>query len=336
MRRSVGLLLGMCSFLFVAALTWAEAPLIPAPKGFDARRDKIDRGKVETIEYESKSVGGKRKATVYLPPGYSKDAKYPVLYLLHGAGDDETGWTSQRKGSANVILDNLYADKKIAPMIVVMPNGTVRGPGQGAGLASAIMKRAKTDKDGKVSLAEFTAAAEALFKEIDKDNTGKLNEKQLAEGLARLLPAPRPGPGAGRDFVSGFENDLLKDLIPYVEAHYPVKADAEHRAIAGLSMGGGQALTIGLRHPDTFAWVGGFSSAIFGLTPDAEKAKKLRLLWVSCGDTDSLMDRNKALHTTLEDKKVPHVWHVDTGGHTWPVWKNDLYQIAQMLFQDKK
>src|SRR5262245_49576679 len=91
------------------------------PRGFDARRDGIDRGKLETVEYDSKTVGVKRKAQVYTPPGYSRDKKYPALYLLHGIGGDEKEWT--RGGVANVILDNLYADKKLVPMIVVLPNG---------------------------------------------------------------------------------------------------------------------------------------------------------------------------------------------------------------------
>ena len=93
----------------------------PAPSGFDVRREGIERGKVEVAEYDSKTVGVKRKMMVYTPPGYSKDKKYPVLYLLHGIGDTEMGWT--RTGKADVILDNLYADKKAVPMIVVMPYG---------------------------------------------------------------------------------------------------------------------------------------------------------------------------------------------------------------------
>jgi len=313
-----------------------------APKGFDAKRDNIERGKIETIEYDSKSAGTKRKATVYTPPGYSKDVKYPVLYLLHGAGDDETGW--QRKGAADVIFDNLYADKKLAPMIVVMPYGYVnRTPAAATALAAAIMKRADADKDGKVTMEEFLAAAEAVFKEIDKDKKGKVDEKQLAEAIAKLLPTAGPGPGGrgpGVGANTAFQDDLLKDLIPYIEANYPVKADADHRAIAGLSMGGGQSLTIGLSHLDTFTWVGGFSSAIFGgpgnLAPNENAAKKLNLLWLSCGDKDNLMNSSKAFHTTLEDKKVSHVWHVDSGAHEWPVWKNDLYLLSQMLFRDKK
>jgi enterochelin esterase-like enzyme len=261
-------------FLSACGMAQAEAPKPPeAPaKGFDTERDKIERGKVETVEYDSKATEGKRKMVVYLPPGYDKDKKYPVFYLLHGAGDDETGW--QKKGSAPTILDNLYADKKLLPMIVVMPNGFARKPG----------------------------------------DTGR---------------------------AGAFEDDLLKDVIPYIESHYSAKTGAENRALAGLSMGGGQSLNIGLKHLDTFAWVGGFSSAV-GRTgsplSDADEAtKKLRLLWVSCGDKDGLMTANKTFHTTLEEKKVPHVWYVDADGkHEWPVWKNDLYLFSQMLFRENK
>src|SRR5262245_33097294 len=333
MRGPVGRLRSVCAFLLLvaAALTGAEPPKFsPAPKGFDIRRDKVERGKVETVEYDSKTVGAKRKMVVYTPPGYSKDTKYPVLYLLHGAGDNETGWT--QKGAAGVILDNLYADKKLVPMIVVMPNGFVQGPTAAATLAGALVKRADANKDGKVSREEFMTAAEAIFQELDKDKTGKVDEKQLAEALGRLLPAPAAGRGRGAGGFGfnndAFENDLLKELIPHVESHYPVKADAKHRAIAGLSMGGGQALGIGLKNLDKFGAVGGFSSAIFGrAAPDEDAAKKLQVLWISCGDTDTLMNASKALHTSLEEKKVPHVWHVDSGGHTWPVWKNDLYLL---------
>jgi enterochelin esterase-like enzyme len=329
------------AMLLLIAPAWTQPPagLAPAPKGFDTRRDGVEQGKVETIEYDSKSMGSKRKMVVYLPPGYSKDSKYPVLYLLHGAGDDENGWT--RRGSAAAILDNLYADKKIASMIVVMPNGSTRPPGPGAAVAGAFLRHADADKNGKVTEEEWVAAAKAFFKECDKEGKGTLDEKQIAEGINRMVQTPgaRPGgrPGGFGNYTA-FENDLLKDIIPYVESHYPVKTGAENRAIAGLSMGGGQALTIGLRHLDTFASVGGFSSALFGnqaeLAP-AGAAAKVRLLWLSCGDTDRLMDASKSFHNSLEEKKIAHVWHIDSGGHTWPVWKNDLYLLSQMLFRDK-
>jgi enterochelin esterase-like enzyme len=351
MRRSVSRLPGaaVCLALVLPALAGADAPkkLEPAPKGFDARRDDAPRGKVETVEYDSKSIPGKRRMVVYTPPGYSKDTKYPVLYLLHGAGDDQTGWT--QKGSAGVILDNLYADKKAVPMIVVMPYGFTRPPGAprfgpGDFLAGTIVRAADTDKDGKLTEDEVVAAAKKLFKECDKDGKGAIDQRQLADGINRLFARQTFGRGRrgfrGPAVDPAFENDLLKDVIPYVESHYAVRADRDDRAIAGLSMGGGQALAIGLRHPDKFAWVAGFSSALFGgqadlVTGPGAAEKKLRLLWVSCGDTDRLMDASKSFHQTLEKKQVPHVWHVDSGGHTWPVWKNDLYLLAQRLFRDK-
>jgi enterochelin esterase-like enzyme len=150
--------------------------LTTAPPGFDAKREGIDRGKLETIEYDSTTVGAKRKAQVYTPPGYSKDKKYPVLYLLHGIGGDENEWT--RGGVANVILDNLYADKKAVPMIVVIPNG------------------------------------------------------RAAKDLTARDPFPRQSPA-----FAAFEDDLLKDLIPFIEKNYSVNTDRESRALAGLSMG---------------------------------------------------------------------------------------------------
>jgi enterochelin esterase-like enzyme len=348
MRRTQGFLLCSGIILVLLPLTSGRAddapqPFAAAPKGFDTRRDGAERGKIESVEYASKTIGGKGKMTVYTPPGYSKDQKYSVLYLLHGAGDDETGWS--KGGAAADILDNLNADKKIAPMIVVMPNGWARAGGgrgnlgrgfsMGPPLAAAITKRADTNQDGKITREEFLAAAEAMFAEIDKDKKGSVEERQLADGINRLMPAP--GRGSARN--TPFENDLLKDIIPFVESHYSVQADAEHRAIAGLSMGGGQALTIGLTHLDTFAHVGGFSSAVFGqpssLVPEAAARKNLRLLWLSCGDRDTLMNANKAFHTALEESKVPHIWQVDSGAHTWPVWKNDLYLLAPLLFRDK-
>lgn len=126
-RLATALLLALAAGAGVAA---PPADLPSPPKGFDARRDAVSRGKVEPVEYDSKAAGGKRKMLVYTPPGYGKDAdaKYPVLYLLHGGGDDETGWT--KKGAADAILDNLLADKKVVPMLVVMPNGRVVRKGE--------------------------------------------------------------------------------------------------------------------------------------------------------------------------------------------------------------
>ena len=273
----------MTALLSVLMLTavGADLPerLPPPPKGFDAPAAEGKRGTVETTEYDSKTVGEKRKAIVYLPPGYAKDAKYPVLYLLHGIGDDETGWT--QKGAAAAILDNLAAAGKVAPMIVVMPNG------------------------------------------------------RAAKGVTIKTPWGEQFPA-----FEAFENDLLNDLIPAVEAKYPVKPGKENRALAGLSMGGGQTLNFGLGHPEAFAWVAGFASAP-NTKPAAELVKGTaaashKLVWVSCGDKDGLMKISQGVHDALTEKKVPHHWHVSAGGHTWDVWKTDLYYLAPLLFRDGK
>jgi enterochelin esterase-like enzyme len=251
------------------------------PAGYDVRRDGIDHGKVDLVEYDSTTVGAKRKAKVYTPPGYTKDKKYPVLYLLHGIGGDENEWP--RGGVPDVILDNLYADQKAVPMIVVMPNG-----------------RASTTVTAK-------------------------------SGFGQQGPA-----------FAAFEQDLLQDLIPYVEKTYPVKTDRESRALAGLSMGGGQSLNFGLGHIDTFAWVGGFSSAPNTKAPNqlladpADAAKKLKLLYVACGDKDGLLRISEGVHKMLDEKKVPHIYRVIPGGaHDMKVWKSDLYHFAQLAFQEK-
>src|SRR5678816_2620721 len=137
-----------------------------------------------------------------------------------------------------------------------------------------------------------------------------------------------------------FDKDLLGDLIPFIQSKYSVKADREDRALAGLSMGGGQSLNFGLGNLDTFAWVGGFSSAPNTMPPaqllrdPAVARQKLKLLWVSCGDQDSLFNISEGVHNYLVEQKVPHIWHVDIGGaHTFPVWKNDLDHVSTLLFR---
>jgi enterochelin esterase-like enzyme len=248
------------------------------PAGFDKKRDDIPHGKLEMIEYDSKTVGTTRKMQVYTPPGYSKDKNYPVLYLLHGIGGDETEW--QRFAHPDILLDNLLAEGKVVPMIVVMPNGRAQ----------------KNDRaEGNV----FAAA-----------------------------PA-----------FAAFEQDLLKDVIPAIESRYSVQADRKHRALAGLSMGGGQSLNFGLAHLDTFAWVGGFSSAPNTkppeqLVPDpAVAAQQLKLLWLSCGNKDGLIRISQGVHAYLKEKKVPHVWHVDGNGHDATHWRNNLWLFSQRIFK---
>jgi enterochelin esterase-like enzyme len=255
-----------------------DVPAFPEPPaGFDRKRDDIPHGKLEMIEYDSKTVGTKRKMQVYTPPGYSTEKKYPALYLLHGIGGDETEW--QRLAQPDLLLDNLIADGKAVPMIVIMPNGRAQ----------------KNDR----AVGDVFASAPAF---------------------------------------ATFERDLLNDVIPAVESRYSVATDRDYRALAGLSMGGGQSLNFGLSHLDTFGWIGGFSSAPntkkpAELVPDSEAAKKLKLLWLSCSTKDGLFGISQSFHSFLKEKEIPHIWHVTNRGHDGPEWKQALYHFVQKVFR---
>lgn len=270
-----------------------DKPAFPAPpEGFDKPHEGVAKGKLEKVYYPSKTIGAQRWMQVYTPPGYSADKKYSVLYLLHGIGGNENEeWT--RQGVANVILDNLIADKKIEPFILVLPNGNATTNTAGGG------RRGGGGPGGGGD------------------------------------PAQISGDGWGKDF----ESDLIKDIIPYLESHYSVRVDREHRALAGLSMGGGQSLNYGLGNLDVFAWVGGFSSAPNTrqreqLLSDPAKAKtQLKLLYVSCGNKDGLIRNSQGVHAYLKENNVPHLWHVDDHAHDFQHWKAALYNFSQLIFK---
>ena len=251
------------------------------PDGFDHYRSNIPHGTIDTIYYPSQTVGATRKAIIYYPPVFREGRKYPVLFLLHGIGGDEKEWL--KSGQPERIFDNLYAQGKLEPMIVVMPNG-----------------RAMIDDRAVGNL--FDSLKVAAF--------------------------------------STFEEDLLHDLLPFVEQELPILANKKHRAIAGLSMGGGQALNIGLGNTNQFAWIGGFSSApnmkpVKELVPDPGKlSEEIELLWISCGDQDGLLVFSQLTHKFLQEHKVPHIYHIEPGGHDYWVWKNNLYLFSQLLFKE--
>jgi enterochelin esterase-like enzyme len=237
----------------------------------------VPHGTVRQHTYLSKSLGRLRELVVYTPPGYDKqvDARFPTLYLQHGMGDNQATWVVH--GKAHWILDNLIAQGKARPMVIVM-------------------------MDGHASIARGMAGFE--------NNT------------------------------AAFERDLLEDVMPFVEANYRVKTGAADRAIAGLSMGGGQSLTIGLNHPDKFAWVAGFSSAvpsqeaIAGFLNDPAAANaRLKLLWIGVGKNDFLLQRNQEFIGTLKEKGIRYEWHLTEGTHSWPVWRLYLADLAPKLFQ---
>jgi enterochelin esterase-like enzyme len=257
--------------------------LVYVPGAEFMNANKVPHGAVASILYFSKSLDRNRRMHIYTPPGYEAgQEKYPVFYLLHGAGDCDDSWTSV--GRAGVIMDNLIASGKAKPMIVVMPAG-------------------------------HTSAGFGMF---------------------------RPGGAQPRD---EFAEDFVNDIMPYVESHYRVLADRSHRAMAGLSMGGAQTLGIGFTHLDKFAYLGVFSSGIFGngtaaweqqrqkMLDDASLKDGLKVLWFATGSDDFLMQSTKGTIEALKKHGFKPMFKETSGGHTWINWRNYLNEFAPMLFQ---
>lgn len=255
-------------------------------------RPNILHGNVQSVAYKSKSLGTDRKMMVYTPPGYEQSTgRYPLLYLLHGAGSDETSWT--QRGMAHVIFDNLIADGKLKPVVVVMPFG-------------------------------FAA--------------------QRAPGAAR-------GDAAENKMQrEGFLKDFLEDVMPFVDSKYRVYTDREHRAIAGLSLGGAQALAIGVTHIDLFSRIAAFSPAMGAsnnpatggidfetvLAQSAARLNKdVKLLYVSCGTEDTLFASVRDFTGQLSKHKVEHTYRVTGGAHVYPVWQRNLNEVAPLLVPEQ-
>jgi len=250
---------------------------VPGTKPMFFQERQVPHGTVHRHRYRSKSLGVTRGLYVYTPPGYetNRDAKYPVLYLFHGYGDDESAWTVV--GRANVIVDNLLAQNKAKPLIIAMPYG-------------------------------HTPSTPPEMRSIGR--------------------------------YEAFEKDLTADVIGYVEKNYRVRAGQKARAVAGLSMGGGQSLTVGLGNVDTFGWVGAFSSAI----PKDEKVEellaepksmndRLNLLWIGCGRKDFLFEANQKFFERLKDDGIGHVAHITEGAHEWRIWRLYLNDFVPLLFK---
>ena len=253
----------------------------------------VPHGEIRKVWYQSTTLGMQRRMHIYFPPGYdSGKERYPVFYLLHGGGDEDSGWSTI--GRAGFILDNLIAEKKARPMIVVMPNGSLPRPAN--------------------------------------------------------LPPPTPGappdPAVAAAQQDRFTNELLKDVMPYVEKNYRALPGAANRAIAGLSMGGGQTTRVVTTNPDQFAYVAVWSAGVNPQTSaDFEKRaaafldnpdkvnKQIKLLSVSVGDKDFLFASSKNLAEILEKRRIKHELHISGGGHTWINWRNYLRDYAQVLFK---
>ncbi len=253
--------------------------LVPAAKPAFYETQAGPKGTLHVHHYDSQASHTTRRAHVYTPPGYeSSKSSFPVLYLLHGMGDDDAGWSSFF-GRANVILDNLINTGEAAPMIVVMPHGHISH-----------------------------------------------NERDLH----------------GAEASQVLEADLLGDLMPLVEQSYRLKKGRDNRAMAGLSMGGGQTVVIGLKHPELFSAYGVFSAGIWAQNPEpfqdsiaTFKRSRARndLLWIGCGTNDFVFDRCQVLLAELRKKNIRFTYHEDSTDHSWPTWRDYLHRLAPLLFK---
>jgi len=282
----------------------ASAVEVPEPGSTYYSAQDVPHGQVREVWYSSKVTGTWRHALVYLPPNYDTQTavRYPVLYLQHGGGEDETGWI--RQAHANFILDNLIAAGSCKPMIIVMAYGYARHAGQAS-----------------------------------PDLTGR------PFGSPEMMKAMQ-------DMMSAFEDDVTQALIPYIDSTFRTLSDRDHRAMAGLSMGGMQTFQITLNHLDLFSYIGGFSGAggmqmmgNRGMDPKTDYngvfadpaafAKKVHLLWFGVGTAEP--ERMRAgiqrLHTALQEANIQHVFYESPGtDHEWQTWRRDLKDFAPRLF----
>ena len=283
---------------------WASAVEVPEAGADYYLLQDVPHGQVRPIWYHSRVTGTWRDAFVYLPPDYdTSKVRYPVLYLQHGAGEDETGWI--RQGKANFILDNLIASRSSKPMILVMANGYASRAGY-----------------------------------VVPDLTGK------PFGSPEFLTVMQERMGA-------FEDDMTQVLIPFIDKTFRTLPDRDHRAMAGLSMGGMQTFQVTFDHLDLFSYIGGFSgaanvfamgnkkldtkTAFHGAMADpAAFAKRVHLLWIGVGTDEParMKEGLENLHTALNEGGIQHVFFESPGtSHEWQTWRRDLKDFAPRLFQ---
>jgi enterochelin esterase-like enzyme len=268
---------------------------VPGKEADFEDNQNVPHGEIRQLWYRSSTLDAQRRLHVYTPPGYDAATdRYPVFYLLHGGGDEDSGWSTI--GRAGFILDNLIAAKKAKPMLVVMPNGSLPRPAN----------------------------------------------------LPRAAPGATPPPDFAKTMAAlqeRFTNELLKDVVPVVEKRFRAREGAENRALAGLSMGGGQALNVVSTHPDQFAYVGVWSAGIGANADEWEKRnatfldsankvnQTVKLFSIRVGDEDFARNGSKNLADLLKKHGIQNELHVSGGGHTWINWRHYLNEFAPLLFQ---
>ena len=256
----------------------------------------VPHGVVSAVWYQSPIIGMSRRMIIYTPPGYNKSKdSYPVLYLLHGGGGDEEGWTS--RGRANYILDNLIAAGKAKPMIIVMTNGIPANAGSpGDRPLSTILKKVDTSTPSAMT-------------------TGK------------------------------FEESLVKDVIPFIESNYRVKANPDNRAIAGLSMGGYHTQKITNANPGKFNYIGVMSMGLYNMFGPYDKEQHIaqlkalnashpKLYFIGCGKTDFLYKGVTDLRALYDEVGFKYTYRESEGGHSWNNWRLYLSELAPKLFRE--
>ncbi len=300
------------SLYFYGASRWGSGIEVPAKdQDFYALKD-VPHGQLRETYYFSKTTDSNRHIYIYTPPGYDQgNKKYPVLYLQHGAGEDETGWGNQ--GHANLIMDNLIAEGKTTPFIIVMENGSSNfggGP-----------RPQRPTANNQQGSAPAQAARQAPPQAGGNGN---------ASGRTG-------GPGGGFNFASQFQQILLDDLIPYIESNFRVISDQEHRAMAGLSMGGMQTRSIVTANPDKFSYVGLFSGGTISPSQISDLdsfKKKVKIVFMSFGGREGGAARIGDAAEEWNKIGIKGVSYVSPEtAHEWQSWRRSLYQFAPLLFR---
>ncbi|MCX6953961.1 MAG: alpha/beta hydrolase-fold protein [Verrucomicrobia bacterium] len=324
---------------FFGSSRWMSGIEVPAPdQDFFATKD-VPHGTVREQVYYSTVTKAWRRCFVYTPPGYDTNAaaRYPVLYLQHGAGEDETAWSVQ--GRAGIILDNLIAEGKAKPMLIVMDNGG------GSGLF-AVPRPGPGGAAGNNLVAPNATAPATPSPTAPAGATAPAASPSPAPGAVPPGPGgpPRGGRGPGGMSFTEFENILLKDIIPTIDAKYRTVADREHRGMAGLSMGGMQTRGIGLAHLDTFSHIGIFSGGTLGdpkaagspLANVAEFNRLVKVGFLSYGEAEG---GSKTLQEYCDSLAAMGIKHVHSyvsprTAHEFLTWRRSLREFAPLLFQN--
>ena len=291
---------------FYGAGRWGSGIDVPAADQDFYTVHNVPQGSVNEVYYWSTVTETMRHGYIYLPAEYYSNPtkKFPVLYLQHGMGENETGWSAQ--GHTGIIMDNLIAEGKAVPFIIYMDNGLNARPAR---------------QQGQAGPGGFG---------------GQRPQGQTPQGQRPQGQGGPGGPGGfGRGFSNPFEDVLIKDIIPMVEKNYRVIADTPHRAMAGLSMGGMQTHGISINNPTTFAYIGIFSGGTFRpdeLKDNADFKKTNKVIFMSCGGKEN-MGVDEAAKNLKEIGYNAHSYVSPETAHEWQTWRRSLYQFAQLIFK---